>query len=651
MVSIKRLKRNLFILVMLGVLAVSLTGVDFDGVFAQDTSPDSTIPPEVEVVNPYFTIERFTLDDGTVLEKSIINGPPEPPLEFVEERAASIQPLPSNGLIPGFPSYSWAFGCSAVSGAMIAGYYDRNGYPNMYSGPTNNGVMPLTDTSWSTWSDGYDPYPNNPLIASHKGVDGRAIKGSIDDYWVRYGSAANDPYITGGWPQHTWSNAIGDYMKTSQSAYDNPDGSTAFWGWISSSDPMTCSDMEYYEIDHLDGTYGRKLFYESRGYTVSDCFNQKTDNNGGGFTLSDFQDEIDAGHPVLLNLYGHSIVGYGYSGSTIYIRDTWSSETTYRPIMQWGGSYMGMALLSVSVVRLNPVTPPPTIPSGLSASDGVFADKVRVSWNASSGATSYKVFRNTSNNHTGQFELTSSHPANPFDDFSAMPGVDYFYWVKACNSDGCSDYSNADSGYALAIPAPPTGINATDGAFTDRVQISWSLSDGATYYKVYKNASDSTGGATALEEAPTSGFIEDNDVVQGETYFYWVQGCNLAGCSDFSSSDSGYAANVISPPSPPTGVDASDGTYMDKVQISWNSADGAAYYEVYWTATNSPPGSAAPPLMDNISVTTYDDFSATPNLPYYYWVKACNSEGCSNYSDPDEGWREVNYIFLSLVMR
>ena len=92
--------------------------------------------------------------------------------------------------------------------------------------------MPLTDTYWSNWSDDYGGYyPNNPLIASHKGVDGRSIEdlGSIDDYWV--GTNANDPYITGSWTQHTWNTAIGDYMKTSQSAYGNSDGETMFYNW------------------------------------------------------------------------------------------------------------------------------------------------------------------------------------------------------------------------------------------------------------------------------------------------------------------------------------------------------------------------------------------------------------------------------------
>ena len=155
---------------------------------------------------------------------------------------------------------------------MIAAYYDNNGYQFMYTGPTNGGVMPLTDTSWPTWSDGFKTYVNNPLIASHNGVDGRTTKGSIDDYWVKYGSAADDPYITGAWTQHTWSDAIGDYMKTSLSAapYNNTDGSTAFYNWTGSPVQLTCSDMVTQNIDHRDGTYGHQCQYHViRGY--SDC--------------------------------------------------------------------------------------------------------------------------------------------------------------------------------------------------------------------------------------------------------------------------------------------------------------------------------------------------------------------------------------------
>ena len=99
---------------------------------------------------------------------------------------------------------------------------------------------------------------------------------------------------------------------------------------------------------YSDGTLGRKTYYESRGYQVTECYNQLTDNKvAGGFSLAQFKQEIDAGRPVFISLVGHSVVGYGYDGNTIYIRDTWISDPNERPTMQWGGSYQGMEMRSV----------------------------------------------------------------------------------------------------------------------------------------------------------------------------------------------------------------------------------------------------------------------------------------------------------------
>ena len=372
------------------------------------------------------------------------------------------------GTLANFPSYSWVFGCSAVSGAMIAAWYDRGSYPNLYTGPTNGGLMPLTDTSWATWSDGTgDTYPNNPLIASHNGIDGRTIKGSIDDYWIEYGSGASDPYITGGWTQHTWENAIGDYMKTSQSAdpYKNTDGSTKFFTYTSSPEKLTCAAMVGAGISTVDGTYGRKLFYEARGYTVTDCYNQKTDNNSGGFTLANFKAEIDAGHPVLLNLAGHSIVGYGYSGSTIYIRDTWDNDPSHTYTMPWGGSYgnPAMALLSVSVVKLGQgqvtgskvylplitkagTTPPPPVTNpflnpGFEQGATAWSQSSSNDWDliwlaadtpVSAHGGSWLAWLGGDDNETSQLWQTITISAS-------APYLHFWYWVAsdegACNND------------------------------------------------------------------------------------------------------------------------------------------------------------------------------------------------------------------------
>ncbi len=371
----------------------------------------------LEQINKYFSTQSITYSDGTSLVKEIINGPPTPPPGYELERLPVDlpDPNPTRGTnTMTVPAFNWVFGCSSVSGAMIAGYYDRNGFPNMYTGPTDGGVMPLNNSSWPTWSDGYKTYPNLPLAASHNGVDGRTTRGSIDDYWVKYGSSAQDPYITNGWTQHTWGNAIGDYMKTSQSAYGSTDGSTSFWNYNSASQ-LTCNAMETTSSDgHTlswnDGTYGRKLFYEARGYTVTTCYNQPTDNRyAGGFSFAQYKAEIDAGRPVMLNLAGHTIVGVGYddTGNTVYIHDTWdySNHT-----MTWGSSYSGMELLSVSIVNLQPtaactysILPATRSVSGASGSGSVSvtASDSTCAWTATSNAAWITVTSGSSGTGNG----------------------------------------------------------------------------------------------------------------------------------------------------------------------------------------------------------------------------------------------------------
>jgi len=328
----------------------------------------------VKQVNEYYSIQEITFSDGTVITRSIINGPPRPPIGYDHQRSAIFLSMPDEVISDetkatktlNVPGYDWVFGCSSVSAAMIAAYYDRTKYPKMYTGPTNGGVMPPNNstTYWPTWTDNDAGYPNLPLAASKKDVDGRTTRGSIDNYWIKYNSIEDDPYITNSWPRHAWKDAVGDYMKTSQSAYGNSDGSTQFWNYGNAT-PLTCSEMTTLEsaghkISWNDGTYGRMLFYKARGYRVTQCYNQHTDNRyAGGFSFAQYKAEINAGRPVMINVTGHTMVGIGYDDSTtpptIYIRDTWDYQTH---TMRWGRSYEGMELQSVSIVNLAPPPPP-----------------------------------------------------------------------------------------------------------------------------------------------------------------------------------------------------------------------------------------------------------------------------------------------------
>ncbi len=111
-------------------------------------------------------------------------------------------------------------------------------------------------------------------------------------------------------------------------------------------------------------------------------------------------------------------------------------------------------------------------PTGVSASDGDYADKVSVMWNTVRGATLYRIFRSTSNNSSSAASVGTT-AANYFFDTTAVANQNYFYWVRAENNGSNSSLSNADQGLRaigsfqneifspLSPPPAPTGNPVT----------------------------------------------------------------------------------------------------------------------------------------------------------------------------------------------
>ena len=506
------------VLLILGGIALFLLGSS--GPAVADSQVLST-----QKVSAYYTVTTVKLSDGNILEENNINGPPAPPPGFEVERQTVSLPEPDSAAginILEAPAFNWVFGCSAVSGAMIAGYYDRTGWPNMYSGPTNGGVMPLDNSSWPTWSDGYSTYPNCPLIASKNGVDGRTTCGSIDAYWVKYGSSSSDPYITNGWEQHTWGSAIGDYMYTSQSAFNNSDGSTSFWNY-SSSNRLTCDVMESNEL--TDGTLGRNYFYEARGYTVTDCYNQKTDNNfTGGFSFAQFKTEIDAGRPVLLNLAGHSVVGVGYDDSSnlVYIHDTWDYDTH---TMTWGGSYSGMTLQSVSIVNIEEGTlPPPTATTGSATDISTASTTLNATVNPN-GASTTVTFEYGATSSYGNTVTATQSPLTGTTSQSASkgltgldPNTTYHYRVKGTNSAGTTYGENLSltTSYSSTLYVSADGECGQYPCY-ETIQLALEAADDGSLIKVAAGTYLETpnwkkAGTVAISGGWNSSFTEHNGV-------------------------------------------------------------------------------------------------------------------------------------------
>jgi glucuronyl esterase-like protein/fibronectin type III domain protein len=93
----------------------------------------------------------------------------------------------------------------------------------------------------------------------------------------------------------------------------------------------------------------------------------------------------------------------------------------------------------------NPPPPPPT-PTGLAAMPG--NGQVSLSWNASSGATSYNVKRSTTSG--GPYTTITNRTTTSFINTGLANGTTYYYVVSALNSGG-------ESGNTSQVSATPSG--------------------------------------------------------------------------------------------------------------------------------------------------------------------------------------------------
>ncbi len=85
-------------------------------------------------------------------------------------------------------------------------------------------------------------------------------------------------------------------------------------------------------------------------------------------------------------------------------------------------------------------------PTGVTASDGDYANKVGINWDAMRGATLYRILRNTTNDSSTATSVGTT-AANYFFDPTAAPAPQiYFYWVRAENGATVSTLGTPDQG-------------------------------------------------------------------------------------------------------------------------------------------------------------------------------------------------------------
>lgn len=187
------------------------------------------------------------------------------------------------------------------------------------------------------------------------------------------------------------------------------------------------------------------------------------------------------------------------------------------------------------------------------------------------------------------FVYSSGH----YEDSSVEDGVTYYYAISVVvsNQADYEGYSEVDYISASSL-APVSSISASQGEFSDKIELSWSGVDGAKGYQVYYRAYGSEEDWILATEDICPTPVSDPSTGLWTASFTKDAGTSSAGLSysfcvkpedregNVSQRDPAATAvgNMLGPAS--ITVDVSRGGYSDSILVRWNAIPGATQYLV-----------------------------------------------------------------------
>lgn len=334
---------------------------------------------------------------------------------------------------------------------------------------------------------------------------------------------------------------------------------------------------------------------------------------------------------------GLSQLGSAGTSSALYanpgdFHDIVSGTTTGTPNYIAGQGYdlttgLGTPQSPLVVSSLIGVTPTvaPATPTGLSATPGDGQASLR--WNASSGATSWNVYR-SSDGVTYTLEATVTQTG--FVEAGLTDGSSYSYEVSAVNAIGESAASAAVSMTPQVPPPAPVlqSANPSNSSFatTDSdfaVSLQWAPSAGATSYNILCSTTSGSGYAVVASDVSGTSYT-DVEVLPATTYYFVIQAVSGGGAPSAISNQ--LAATTI--PAAPRNLTATAGNAQ--ATLSWSASIGATSYNLLRSTTNGGPYTL---IATGITATSYVNSKLTNGTTYYYVVQAVDASGPSANSN------------------
>lgn len=266
----------------------------------------------------------------------------------------------------------------------------------------------------------------------------------------------------------------------------------------------------------------------------------------------------------------------------------------------------------------------PPAPTGLTAAAG--NAQVALNWTASSGATSYNVYRSKVSGGEGSTPIVTGITATTYTSTGLTNGTQYYFKVAAVNAAGTSPQTGEVSARPqVPAPAAPTGLTAVAG--NAQVLISWTASSGAISYNLYRSKTAGGEGSTPIANGITGTTYTNSGLSNGTQYYFKVAAVNAGGTSP--QSNEATAKPQVPVPPAPTGLTTTAGNAQ--AALSWTASSGATSYSVYRSTTAGGEGATA--IATGITTTKYTNTGLTNGTSYYFKVAAVNGGGTSPQSN------------------
>ena len=252
----------------------------------------------------------------------------------------------------------------------------------------------------------------------------------------------------------------------------------------------------------------------------------------------------------------------------------------------------------------------------ITASNVVSSGKVKLTWEAVSGANAYKVYRADSKD--GSYTLMKTvTDGTSYVNTTAEAGKAYWYKVKAVNTDlGLSGQFSAVKSRTCDLPQPV--VTGTHDAATGKNKITWKAVDGAKEYKVYRSGSKSSG--YKLMKTTTDLSYVNTGAKAGETWYYKVMAVHSKSAANSAYSE--IKTITCDLPRPVVTISLSSG----KPKLSWKAIEGAKAYKVY----RSESKSSGYELIKTTTSLVYTNTKAVKGKTYYYKVMAIHEKSAAN---------------------